>query len=88
MTWWSGVIALADQGRVQDGLGTLDGPEQTLPLLYKLYANDLRDITTGNNYYAAAPGYDLVTGLGTPIVNLLANDLASATAMAIVSTWP
>jgi hypothetical protein len=73
---WGGVIALVDQGRAQHGLGALDGPTGTLPSLYALPASDLHDITTGNNGYAAGPGYDLVTGRGTPIVNLLVRDLA------------
>ena len=73
---WAGVIAIANQGRVQYGLTTLDGPSGTLPKLYALPTSDFHDITTGNNGYAAGVGYDLVTGRGTPIVNLLVNGLA------------
>jgi hypothetical protein len=72
---WAGIIALADQGRALAGLGTLDGATQTLPMLYALPSSDFHDITTGNNGYAAGPGFDLVTGLGTPIVNKLVPDL-------------
>ncbi len=75
---YAGVIAIANQGRVLNGLGTLDGPSQTLPKLYALPSSDIHDVTSGNNYYAAGPGYDLVTGRGTPIMNLLDNGLASA----------
>ncbi len=75
---WAGVIAIADQGRVLNGLGTLDGPSQTLPDIYALPSSDFNDITTGNNGYAAGPGYDLVTGLGTPKVNLVVQGLANA----------
>ena len=77
---WAGLIALADQMRVSAGLTTLDGPSQTLPRLYSLPAADFHDITsgssTGNSTYTAAPGYDLVTGLGTPVANLLVPALA------------
>jgi subtilase family serine protease len=31
------------------------------------YASYFRDITSGSNGYAAGPGYDLVTGLGSPV---------------------
>jgi hypothetical protein len=35
---WAALIALADQGRVIAGNGTLDGASQTLPMLYNLYS--------------------------------------------------
>jgi autotransporter-associated beta strand protein len=73
---WAGLIAIADQGRSLLTLGSLDGPTQTLPALYGLPASDYHDITTGNNGYPAGPGYDYVTGIGTPIANLLVPDLA------------
>jgi hypothetical protein len=74
---WAGLIADADQLRVAAGNGTLDGPSQTLPALYSLPSTDFHDITTGNNGYAAGPGYDLATGLGTPVANKLVPDLAA-----------
>jgi len=74
---WAGVIALANQDRASNGLQPLDGPSQTLPALYSLsVSKDFHDITTGNNGYAAAVGYDLVTGIGTPIINQLVPDLS------------
>ena len=70
---WAALIAIADQGRAQAGLGSLDGPSQTLPRLYALPASDFNDITagtsTGNPEYSAGPGYDLVTGRGSPQAN-------------------
>lgn len=69
---WAAVIAIANQARAQNGLGSLDGRSQTLPMLYQLSQTNpsaFHDITTGNNGYAARTGYDLVTGLGTPVVN-------------------
>ncbi len=66
---FAALIADADQGRVTNGLKTLDGPSQTLPLLYTMGPDYINDITTGNNGYAAGPGYDLVTGLGSPFAD-------------------
>jgi len=68
---WAGIIAIADQGRALAGEASLDGVKDTLPMLYKLPASDFHDITTGNNGFPAGPGYDLVTGIGTPVANLL-----------------
>jgi hypothetical protein len=72
---WAGLIAITDQGRIINGATTLDGATQTLPKLYGLPSSDFHDITLGNNGYAAGPGYDLVTGLGTPRADLLVPDL-------------
>ena len=66
-------------------------PPALIPVLYELPANAFNDIATGNNGYAAAPGYDWVTGLGTPIVNVLAPEYASnasSTTVASSSTSP
>jgi hypothetical protein len=76
---WAGLIAITDQGRVLSGQTTLDGATQTLPKLYALPSTDFHDITTGNNGYAAGPGFDLVTGRGTPIANKLVPDLVGTT---------
>ncbi len=74
---WAGLIAVADQGRVAEGGTTLDGPSQTLPALYALPASDFHDITTGDNGgFSAGPGYDEVTGLGSPVASSLVPDLA------------
>jgi hypothetical protein len=73
---WSGMISIADQGRENAGLGTLDGPTQTLPRLYELNEADFNDITSGSNGFNATAGYDLVTGRGTPKANILLPDLA------------
>ena len=39
-------------------------------------SSDFHDITSGYNVYPAGTGYDLVTGIGTPIANQLVPDLA------------
>ena len=87
---WAGLIAIADEMRVSAGLTTLDGPSQTLPSIYSLPAADFHDITsgtsTGSPNYTAAAGYDLVTGLGTPVANLLVPDLAGVSSQAASTT--
>jgi subtilase family serine protease len=65
----SSLMAITNQLRVAAGEGTLDGARQLLPAVYQIAAADpnaFHDITTGNNGYAAGPGYDLITGVGTP----------------------
>ncbi|HEV8067331.1 MAG TPA: putative Ig domain-containing protein [Planctomycetaceae bacterium] len=74
---WTGLIAIADQGLAINGVVPLDGASQTLPTLYNLPSPDFHDITTGNNGSAATPGYDLATGLGTPIANLIVPDIVA-----------
>ncbi len=90
---WAGLIAEVDQGRALVGLNPLDGPSQTLPGIYA-FSSALRDVTTGSNGYSATKGYDLATGLGTPIACTLVGDLAfhvtsnyrPATSMAAVAS--
>ena len=77
---WAGLIAIANQGRAQAGLGSLDGPTQTLPRLYQLPSSDFHDITAGSNGFNATAGYDLATGIGSPIANLLVPALAGVAA--------
>ncbi len=73
---WAGLIAIANQGRVAAGGSTLDGATETLPALYSLPAGDFHDITVGSNGgFKAGPGYDEVTGLGTPRADRLVPDL-------------
>jgi subtilase family serine protease len=80
---WAGLVAIADQLN-RGGLGLLN------PALYKIaagpsYANDYYDVTVGNNQafssvpgYSASPGWDPVTGLGTPNAANLIPDLVAA----------
>jgi fibronectin type 3 domain-containing protein len=79
---WAALIAIADQGRILGGLGALDGPTQALPALYALPSTDFHDITSGSSTGSpnepAGPGYDLATGLGTPVANRIVADLMAA----------
>ncbi len=83
---WSGLIAVADQGRVIGGYSAFTGATQALPALYTLPASSFHDITTGNNGYAAGGGYDLASGIGTPIANLLLPALVPTPATAPIVT--
>lgn len=85
---WSAVIALVDQGRAAKGLpalSTATGTANLLNDLYNLagttgssgYTTDYHDITSGSNGNPAQPGYDLVTGIGSPQGNNLVPALAS-----------
>jgi hypothetical protein len=85
---WAALIAIADQLRAAQSLGSLSGLTQTLPKLYALSSGDYHDVTTGNNGFAAGTGYDLVTGIGTPIVSKLVPDLAGVTPPAFTSGSP
>ena len=87
---WAGLVAIADQINKashpsESGLGLIN------PTLYKIasnpgtYAADYYDVTTGNNQldpsipgYNATPGWDPVTGLGTPNAANLLPDLVQA----------
>ena len=73
---WAGMMSIADQGRVLAG-GQPLGATQVLTDLYGLPSSDFHDITVGNNGFPAGPGYDLVTGLGSPQANLLIPQLAA-----------
>ncbi|MGB8402637.1 MAG: S53 family peptidase [Mycobacterium sp.] len=77
---WAGMAAVIDQYLVANGgrpLGDVN------PLLYRVQRAGrlpaFRDVTVGGNAIAmAGPGYDLVTGLGTPDVDNLARSLLLA----------
>lgn len=82
---WAGLIAIANQGRAGIGKSTLDGRAQALPALYGMSGASYHDITSGANAYPATTGYDLVTGLGTPVANRLIPALRSASSAGNVS---
>ena len=80
---WGGLMAIANQ-MAGHPLGFIN------PALYKLatsshYAQDFRDITAGDNSvnergvnvmgYQAVPGWDPITGWGSPIAEKLLPDL-------------
>jgi hypothetical protein len=76
---WAGLIAIIDQGLALVGHAPIT-TAGVLAGLYNLPSHDFHDETTGYNGYSAGPGYDLVTGLGSPIANLLVQDLVNRVA--------
>jgi subtilase family serine protease len=83
---WAGLAADADQlGRHR--MGNIDPALYSIARAKKLYAAAMHDITTGNNDvaeiggdgYNAGPGWDPVTGLGTPNAAVLVPLLAVLT---------
>jgi subtilase family serine protease len=78
---WAGIMALVNQARAQNGKPALTALSANAALYG--HPGDFHDITVGNNTlagspvagYNAGPGYDLATGLGTPNVANLINDL-------------
>lgn len=75
---WSALVALVDQGRVRP-LSSSGTSGNLLTDLYGLagttgssgYSQNFHDITVGSNGNPALPGYDLVTGIGSPQANNL-----------------
>ena len=78
-TAWAGLLAIVNQGRASSGAAALNstGPTEAQQALYSLPQSDYNSITGGNNGYSAGAGYNLVTGLGTPVANLLVSDLVA-----------
>src|SRR3989449_950727 len=84
---WAGIIALANQARASLGKGPIGDLN---PVLYGIYhsaryATDFHDITVGNDQlvgssvgFSAGTGYDVASGIGSPIVDQLIVDLAAA----------
>jgi kumamolisin len=74
---WASLVARLNQG-IEARCGFLN------PILYgDAFRGAFRDITVGNNgAYAAAPGWDACTGLGTPIGQQLLRALSSTDAKA------
>jgi hypothetical protein len=69
---WAAIIAIADQGRVLEGKGSLDGATQTLPTLYTLPSTDFHSVAPNH------PGRVGATGLGSPNGPSLIADLVAS----------
>jgi subtilase family serine protease len=85
---WAGIFALANEARANVSKGPLGFANPRLYDIYNSaleYGADFHDITDGDNTlagapvtgYAAGPGYDLATGIGTPDVANLIVDLVA-----------
>ena len=67
---WAGFCALMNEARAKAGKPFLPFLN---PLIYPLLGTaSFRDVTSGNNgAFTAGPGYDMVTGIGVPIIKKL-----------------
>ncbi len=77
---WAGLFAVANQGRSAAGQPTLNSttPTDAQQALYSLPQADFNSITSGSNGgYTAAAGYNMVTGLGTPVADRLVPGLVA-----------
>ena len=81
---WAGLIAIADQIAGHD-LGYINSALYKIASNPAQYAADYYDVTVGNNHanpsipgYSASPGWDAVTGLGSPNAANLIPDLIAA----------
>jgi subtilase family serine protease len=74
---WAGIVATLDQALASEGFAALTS-DQLHSDLYSLEGSTaFHDITQGSNgTYSALNGYDVPTGLGSPIVNNLVQDIA------------
>jgi subtilase family serine protease len=80
---WSALLTDLNQGRALLGEGALGNAQ--VPI-YGLPKKDFHDITVGNNGNAAGPGYDLVTGIGSPYANLVVKDLLHASSGVVTAS--
>jgi len=84
---WAGFIALINERRAANSLASLGFlNSRVYPLLG---TSNFRDITSGGNgAYTAGTGYDLVTGIGVPVVStLLATLGGSASTLPSISSF-
>jgi hypothetical protein len=71
---WAALVAIANQGRVLAGKTPLVNAQAAL---YAMPNADFHDVVSGSNGNPATVGYDLASGLGSPIANLLIPDLVA-----------
>jgi len=71
---WAALVAIANQGRAIAGKAPLANAQSAL---YAMPSSDFHDIVSGDNGFQAQVGYDLATGRGSPIADLLVSDLVA-----------
>jgi hypothetical protein len=82
---WAALVAIVDQGLAIANVQPLSSA-MLLPAIYGLPASDFHDITAntasdGGN--SAFPGYDYLTGRGSPIANNIVADLVNSGTLAV-----
>lgn len=82
---WAGLIAVADQGLALAGRGSLGAAQAAL---YAIPSSAFHQVSSGFNGYFAGAGYDLVTGLGSPIANRVVAGLLATQSVYNVTGFP
>lgn len=84
---WAALVAIANQGRATTSKAPLGGSANVLPAVYNwadaqytsttapVYFHDVTGGTAGS--FSAGTGYDLVTGIGSPLANPVVTGLVS-----------
>lgn len=74
---WAGYLALANEQAISKGLPPLGfiNPAVYTIGLGSTYNDNFHDVTSGSNGFSATPGYDLVTGWGSPNGSTLIDSL-------------
>src|SRR2546428_369438 len=84
---WAGITALVNQARANAGKSPIGDLNPALYAIYHSarYATDFHDITVGNDQlvgssvgFSSGTGYDVASGVGSPVVDQLIVDLAAA----------
>ncbi|MFO0950765.1 MAG: DUF4082 domain-containing protein [Isosphaeraceae bacterium] len=82
---WAALVAIADQGRALNGKAAINATssQEIFTLLYKAAGTSVfHDVTSGSSAgkpsYSASAGFDYVTGLGSPVADLLVPSLAGS----------
>jgi len=84
---WAGITALVNQARANTGKGPIGDLNPALYAIYHSarYATDFHDITVGNDQlvgssvgFSSGTGYDVASGIGSPVVDQLIVDLTAA----------
>ena len=81
---WSAVMAIVAQGRALDGKPSLDGPSQTLPLLYRLSPLNFRSVQSSGG---SGQGRGVPNGSAL-ITSLVSGDSATTESKAAVPGGP
>jgi subtilase family serine protease len=71
---WAALIAIADQGRALEGLPSLNGATQTLPMLYQTSSAAFHPVSGASP--SPSGNYNQTTGLGSPYANRVVAGLA------------
>jgi Subtilase family len=84
---WAALVAITNEGRSSplSSSGTLNGLYSLLSSNNTINTIYLHDVITGSSgTYSAAPGYDLVTGVGSPVAGQLIPYLRGVSANVVV----